>query len=39
MSYDKMLQESQESGSRFNGNDILTEALGSPEYSGRVQAK
>ena len=34
-----MLQESQESGSSFNENDILTEALGTPEYSGRVRAK
>ena len=29
-----MLQESQENGSSFNGNDILVEALGTPEYSG-----
>ena len=35
-----MLKESQESGRIFSGNnDILTEALGTPEYSGRVRAK
>ena len=34
-----MLQQSQESSLSFNGNDILTEALGTPEYSGRVRAK
>ena len=34
-----MLQESQENGSIFNGNDILVEALGTPEYSGRAWAK
>ena len=32
-----MLQESQENGSSFNGNDILTGALETPEYSGRVR--
>ncbi|RVW40159.1 hypothetical protein CK203_086194 [Vitis vinifera] len=33
---DKMLKESRESGRIFSGNnDILTEALGTPEYSGR----
>ncbi|XP_059590942.1 uncharacterized protein LOC132253248 [Vitis vinifera] len=37
---DKMLKESRESGRIFSGNnDILTEALGTPEYSGRVRAK
>ena len=35
-----MLKESRESGRIFSGNnDILTEALGTPEYSGRVRAK
>ena len=34
-----MLQQSQESSLSFNGNDILIEALGTPEYSGRVRAK
>ena len=29
-----MLQESQENGSSFNGNDILTGGLGTLEYSG-----
>ncbi|RVX18427.1 hypothetical protein CK203_006309 [Vitis vinifera] len=34
---DKMLKESRESGRIFSGNnDILTEALGTPEYSGRM---
>ncbi|RVW70445.1 hypothetical protein CK203_058330 [Vitis vinifera] len=37
---DKMLKESRESGRIFSGNnDILTEALGTPKYSGRVRAK
>ena len=35
-----MLKESQTSGRIFSGsNDILTEALDTPEYSGRVWAK
>ena len=37
---DKLLKESQENGRSVNGsNDILVEALGTPEYSGRVRAK
>ncbi|RVW13425.1 hypothetical protein CK203_102320 [Vitis vinifera] len=37
---DKMLKESRESDWIFRGNnDILTEALGTPEYNGRVRAK
>ena len=35
-----MLKESRESGRIFSANnDILTEALGTPEYSGQVRAK
>ena len=35
-----MLKKSRESGWIFSGNnDILTKALGTPEYSGRVWAK
>ena len=35
-----MLQESEESGLSFNGNnDILTKALDTSEYNGRVRAK
>ena len=34
------MKESQENGRSVNGsNDILVEALGTPEYSGRVRAK
>ncbi|RVW37618.1 PH, RCC1 and FYVE domains-containing protein 1 [Vitis vinifera] len=37
---DKLLKESQENGRSVSGsNDILVEALGTPEYSGRVRAK
>ncbi|RVW34736.1 hypothetical protein CK203_110700 [Vitis vinifera] len=37
---DKLLKESQENGRSVSGsNDILMEALGTPEYSGRVRAK
>ncbi|KAL6327791.1 hypothetical protein AAG906_025619 [Vitis piasezkii] len=37
---DKLLKESQENGKSVSGsNDILVEALGTPEYSGRVRAK
>ncbi|RVW20636.1 hypothetical protein CK203_109088 [Vitis vinifera] len=37
---DKLLKESEENGRSVNGsNDILVEALGTPEYSGRVRAK
>ncbi|KAL6335142.1 hypothetical protein AAG906_027202 [Vitis piasezkii] len=37
---DKLLKESEENGRSVNGsNDILVEALGTPEYSGRVKAK
>ena len=33
-------KKSRESGRIFSGNnDILTEALGTPKYSGRVRAK
>lgn len=34
------MKQSKENGRSFIGsNDILTEALGTPEYSGRVKAK
>ena len=34
------MKESEENGRSVNGsNDILVEALGTPEYSGRVRAK
>ena len=34
------MKESEENGRSVNGsNDILVEALGIPEYSGRVRAK
>ena len=34
------MKESQESGISYNvSNDILTQALGTPKYTGRVQAK
>ncbi|XP_059590774.1 uncharacterized protein LOC100261851 isoform X3 [Vitis vinifera] len=37
---DKLLKESQENGRSVSGsNDIFVEALGTPEYSGRVRAK
>ncbi|RVW36757.1 hypothetical protein CK203_101553 [Vitis vinifera] len=37
---DKLLKESQENGRSVSGNNyILVEALGTPEYSGRVRAK
>ncbi|RVW93716.1 hypothetical protein CK203_043419 [Vitis vinifera] len=37
---DKLLKEFEEKGRSVNGsNDILVEALGTPEYSGRVRAK
>ena len=37
---DKQLKESQENGrSVSRSNDMLVEALGTPEYSGRVKAK
>ena len=34
------MKESQESGISYNGsNDIIVQALGTPKYTGRVQAK
>ena len=34
------MKESQESGISYSGsNDILSQALGTPEYTGRVRAK
>ncbi|RVX13376.1 hypothetical protein CK203_021010 [Vitis vinifera] len=37
---DELMKESQESGISYSGsNDILSQALGTPEYTGRVRAK
>ncbi|RVW56551.1 hypothetical protein CK203_115016 [Vitis vinifera] len=39
-SMDELMKKSQESGISYNvSNDILTQALGTPKYTGRVQAK
>ncbi|KAL6319056.1 hypothetical protein AAG906_001529 [Vitis piasezkii] len=37
---DELMKESQDSGISYSGsNDILSQALGTPEYTGRVRAK